>query len=209
MLFSTYKNSHFIALTIAAAVHAAVGVWAIMPSSPIVINKQTIQVSFVAPSSQNQKSENVTHKKITMDLEQKNALKQKSDKNQENDQQKQKLASEKNISGKNTSGLVDPNAVAINSAQSEPIFDAAYLNNPSPNYPLDAKRKNIQGKVLVQVTVKSDGSAKEVIIARSSGYKSLDEAAIEAVRQWRFIPARKGSQSVQANVIVPVEFKII
>lgn len=203
-MFLAYKSSHFVALVSAAAVHAAVGFWAMMPSSPTVINQQTIQVSFVAPSSQNQKSENVSHKKVVLDLEQKNALKQKSEKNQEVEKEKQKFAG-----GKNTSGLVDPNAVATNSAQIDPVFDAAYLNNPTPYYPSEAKRKNIQGKVLIKVDVKTDGSAGDVIISRSSGHKSLDQAALDAVKQWRFVPARKGSKIVQASVIVPVEFKII
>ncbi len=204
MILSTYKNSHFIAIVTAVVVHAAAGFAVMMPSNPLVINKQTIQVSFVAPSSQNQKNENVSHKKITLDLEQKNSLKQKAEKNHETEQQKQQLAA-----GKNTSGLVDPNAVAANSAQSDPIFDAAYLNNPTPAYPAEAKRKNIQGKVLVLVMVKTDGTPAEVLLSRSSGHQSLDEAAIESVKEWRFIPARKGNKTVQASVIVPVEFKII
>ena len=203
MLLSNYKNSHFLALTAAAFLHGALGFWAMMPSTPTVINKQAIQVSFVAPNSMNQKSENSSHKQFSANIE-RNALNKKAEKSQESEKQKQQLAG-----GKTTSGLSDPNATATNSAQTDPIFDAAYLNNPSPSYPSEAKRRNIQGKVLVEVVVTSEGAAQKVVIVRSSGYESLDEAAVDAVRDWRFVPARKGSKSVQANVIVPVEFKII
>jgi TonB family protein len=204
MLLANYKNSHFLALSAAAFLHGALGFWAVMPSNPVVINKQSIQVSFVAPNSVNQKSENSSQKKMALNNESKNALFKKAEKNPESEKQKQQLAS-----GKNTSGLVDPNATATNSAQVDPVFDAAYLNNPSPSYPMEAKRRNIQGKVLVKVLVKTDGNPEAVDIARSSGNSSLDEAAIDAVRNWHFVPARQGNKSVQANVIVPVEFKII
>ncbi len=204
MLLSNYKNSHFLALSAAAFLHGALGFWAVMPSNPVVINKQSIQVSFVAPNSVNQKSENSSQKKMALNNESKNALFKKAEKNPESEKQRQQLAS-----GKNTSGLVDPNATATNSAQVDPVFDAAYLNNPSPSYPMEAKRRNIQGKVLVKVLVKTDGNPEAVDIARSSGNSSLDEAAIDAVRNWHFVPARQGNKSVQANVIVPVEFKII
>lgn len=204
MLLSNYKNSHFLALSTAAFLHGALGFWAMMPSNPVVINKQSINVSFVAPNSVNQKSENSSQKKMALNSESKNALFKKAEKNSESEKQKQQLAS-----GKNTSGLVDPNATATNSAQVDPIFDAAYLNNPSPSYPIEAKRRNIQGKVLVKVLVKTDGNPDSVDIARSSGNSSLDEAAIDAVRNWHFVPARQGNKSVQASVIVPVEFKII
>ena len=116
---------------------------------------------------------------------------------------------QKPASKKETSGRVDPNATANKAAESEPVFDAAYLNNPAPFYPAAAKRKSIQGKVLIDVVVKTDGTAAQVQIARSSGYGDLDEAAIDAIKQWRFIPAKSKGQAIQANVIVPIEFKII
>ena len=46
-------------------------------------------------------------------------------------------------------------------------------------------------------------------ISRSSGSNDLDEAALEAVKQWKFVPARRSGNLTQASVIVPVEFKII
>ncbi len=197
------KNSHILSLTAATAFHIAAGFWAISPSDPIIINKQAITVSFVAPSSLAQKNDNLNHKEFAENLEDKNGLK-KLGKTQKSQEENKQLAD-----NKNTSGIVDKKATATNSAQTDPIFDAAYLNNPSPVYPLRAKNKNIEGKVLIKVLVSDDGNAKIVTIANSSGHIILDDAAIDAVKNWKFIPARKNGQNIQANVIVPVEFKII
>lgn len=89
-----------------------------------------------------------------------------------------------------------------------PRFDAAYLHNPSPEYPAAARRMREQGMVLVRVLVSSDGTAMQVSIEQGSGSSRLDEAAEDAVRQWRFVPARRGTEPVEAWVLVPVEFKL-
>ena len=96
-----------------------------------------------------------------------------------------------------------------NNAQSEPIFDAQYLNNPAPLYPKIARDRGIEGKILLEVVVKEDGSALNVKLLSSSGSSLLDESALEAVKNWQFIPAKKFGKFVQAKVIVPIEFKII
>ena len=175
----------------------------LMPSSPIVINQQSINVSFVAPSA-HKKSSSDEQQKIALNIDSKNAI--KSAKAKKESAQKHDTDSAAN---KETSGREDPNAVATKAAESEPVFNAAYLNNPAPIYPTAAKRNSIQGKVFVDVLVKADGKPAKVAVSHSSGSVALDEAALEAVRQWRFIPAKKGGQSVEASVIVPIDFKII
>ena len=89
-----------------------------------------------------------------------------------------------------------------------PKFGAAYLQNPAPEYPHLARRKSEQGRVLLQVLVSENGKAEKVQIDTSSGYSSLDQAALEAVRKWSFIPAKKGNRPVSAYVIVPVRFSL-
>ncbi len=202
----TQRNAHLFSFAAAALVHGAIAGWALMPSKPTVINQQAIQVSFVAPSSSDKKSSSATHKQVVQKVVADNAIKQKSsDKSQkaETKTDKQTLAQKK------TSGREDPNAVATKSAETDPIFNVAYLNNPAPEYPAAAKRNGIQGKVLVNVLVKADGTPASVQISLSSGSNHLDNAAVEAVSQWKFLPARRSGVSVQASVIVPVEFKII
>lgn len=91
---------------------------------------------------------------------------------------------------------------------SPPRFDAAYLNNPRPAYPLLAKRMGEQGKVVLRVRVTPDGQAEKIELHASSGSARLDEAAKSAVAQWRFIPARQGSEAVAAWVLVPLVFRL-
>lgn len=89
-----------------------------------------------------------------------------------------------------------------------PQFDLAYLKNPPPAYPLLSKRLREQGRVLLRVRVSVDGLAEQIEIQASSGAGRLDAAAIEAVRQWRFVPARRGADAVSAWALVPVSFQL-
>ena len=89
-----------------------------------------------------------------------------------------------------------------------PRFDAAYLDNPAPSYPALARRTREEGRVLLRVLVSADGRAQTVDLARSSGSERLDDAAIEAVRRWRFVPARRGDENIAAHVHVPVVFSL-
>jgi protein TonB len=89
-----------------------------------------------------------------------------------------------------------------------PSFNAAYLNNPKPVYPLAARRRGIEGRVLVRAEVQADGSCSRAELKKTSGSELLDQAALEAVRKWHFVPAKKGSQAITAWVEVPITFKL-
>lgn len=89
-----------------------------------------------------------------------------------------------------------------------PRFNAAYLNNPPPSYPPAARRRGIEGKVIVRAEIQADGTCSRAELKQGSGHGLLDQAALDAVRKWRFIPARKGSQAVAAWVDVPITFKL-
>ena len=89
-----------------------------------------------------------------------------------------------------------------------PRFDAAYLNNPSPSYPALSRRNGEAGKVMLRVQVSSDGRPQQIELQRSSGFNRLDDAAMAAVRQWRFIPAKRGEENLTEWVLVPLVFKL-
>lgn len=91
-------------------------------------------------------------------------------------------------------------------ADCEPDFQAAYLNNPAPIYPMAARRMGWQGKVLVSVEVRADGRAGQVQVQQSSGHQVLDEAALRAVRNWRFSPARQAGQLIDKRFLIPIPF---
>lgn len=90
----------------------------------------------------------------------------------------------------------------------QPRFDAAYLDNPKPPYPSVSRRLGEEGEVRLRVRVDPAGLAQRVEIQQGSGYPRLDQAALETVRQWRFVPARQGDQPVAAWVIVPIQFTL-
>jgi protein TonB len=77
-----------------------------------------------------------------------------------------------------------------------------------PAYPSSAKRLGIQGTALLRVHVLADGRVGEVAVEHSAGHRDLDEAAVDAVRRWRFEPARRGDDAVAMWVRLPVEFKL-
>lgn len=87
-------------------------------------------------------------------------------------------------------------------------FDAAYLQNPAPVYPRLARKSREEGKVLLLVQVSASGEADNVQLKQTCGFPRLDEAAMDAVRKWRFIPARRGAESVAASVVVPIVFRL-
>jgi protein TonB len=85
---------------------------------------------------------------------------------------------------------------------------ANYLKNPRPPYPAIAQRRGWQGDVLLRVRVSPDGRAAGAVVQRSSGYDLLDQAAVEAVRSWVFVPARQGGVAVAGFVSVPIVFRL-
>jgi protein TonB len=93
-------------------------------------------------------------------------------------------------------------------AATRPVVNAGYLRNPSPPYPLVARRNGEQGTVILRVRVTREGMPASVDIEKTSRSSHLDDAALEAVRTWRFVPARQDGRPVEAWVLVPVVFKL-
>jgi protein TonB len=77
-----------------------------------------------------------------------------------------------------------------------------------PSYPSSARRAGIQGTTLLSVFVAADGRVAEVVVKQSAGHPDLDAAAADAVRRWRFEPARRGNEPVSMWVLLPVEFRL-
>jgi periplasmic protein TonB len=89
-----------------------------------------------------------------------------------------------------------------------PSASADYLNNPPPTYPPASKRMRETGSVLLHVWVTADGRADRVELRQSSGFDRLDEAAMAAVRQWRFVPGHRDGVAAAMWVNVPVSFEL-
>lgn len=89
-----------------------------------------------------------------------------------------------------------------------PRFDAAYLHNEAPAYPALSRRVGEQGRVLLRVLVDVNGVPASIELSASSGSARLDQSALEAVKRWKFVPARKGELPVSAWVVVPILFSL-
>jgi protein TonB len=80
------------------------------------------------------------------------------------------------------------------------------LTGPPPDYPPAARAAKIQGIVVVQALVRADGTVGETRVMRS--IPGLNEAAVTAVKSWRFFPALRDGKRVEQWVAVPVRFTL-
>lgn len=85
---------------------------------------------------------------------------------------------------------------------------ANYLKNPRPPYPGVAQRNGWQGTTLLRVQVTPNGKPGAITVQRSSGKDVLDEAAINAVKKWSFVPATQGGVPIGGVVTVPIVFRL-
>jgi periplasmic protein TonB len=94
---------------------------------------------------------------------------------------------------------------AIPTVPPRPVSAAA--GNRKPDYPAAAQRRQLEGHVVLRVNVSASGMAEAVAVAASSGHPVLDQAALDAVRTWRFNPATRGGVAVPGIVDVPIQFR--
>ena len=90
-------------------------------------------------------------------------------------------------------------------------FDIAKLRGGyqiKPRYPESARRQGIEGTALLRFQVLTDGRVGEVLVERSAGHPDLDGAAVEAIKHWRFEPAKKNQHAIAAWAVLPVEFRL-
>ncbi len=89
-----------------------------------------------------------------------------------------------------------------------PTFAAPGRGNPAPRYPSAARRRGLEGRLVLRVAVDRTGKPDRLTLVESSGHALLDEAAIAAVSRWRFTPGRRGGATVAATVDVPIVFRL-
>ena len=82
------------------------------------------------------------------------------------------------------------------------------ISRPAPTYPSDAMRNGETGTVVVRIEVGADGEPTAVRLATRSGSRSLDRAALQAAKRWRFRPAQRDGQPVPGSVDVPIAFSL-
>ena len=110
-------------------------------------------------------------------------------------------------SGKAAGPVVQPRSEPTTLPLTPAHVDPNYLHRPNPVYPALSKRLREEGTVLLRVNLDAQGSVLDISIEKSSGFQRLDQAAHEAVKQWRFIPAKRGQEAMPSTALVPIEFK--
>lgn len=89
-----------------------------------------------------------------------------------------------------------------------PAFSDGALGNKAPDYPYRARRLGQEGQVVLLVAVSAHGRVQAIDISLSSGHRLLDEAALDAVAEWRFHPAHINGFPVTGSVMVPIHFDL-
>lgn len=87
-----------------------------------------------------------------------------------------------------------------------PSSAADYLHNPKPPYPGLSKRLGEQGKVVVRVLISVNGTAQQAEIKQSSGFDRLDQAALDTVLRWRYVPGKRAGVPETMWFNVPISF---
>ncbi len=83
-----------------------------------------------------------------------------------------------------------------------------YAENPKPVYPKEARDKGYEGEVVLRVEVLPNGRVGQIEIKKSSSYEVLDRSALTSVKQWKFIPAKKGDVATPLWVNIPIKFQL-
>jgi len=89
-----------------------------------------------------------------------------------------------------------------------PRSDASHLNNRAPVYPRASLRRHEEGKVILELLVRADGTVGSVRVKGSSGHQRLDNAALKAVRHWRYVPARQNNEAIDFWYQQPLVFSL-
>jgi protein TonB len=88
------------------------------------------------------------------------------------------------------------------------MMAAGVTRGPKPPYPIEAMRQNLEGTVVLRVTVAATGRTTSITVIESSGHKILDNAARDGVARWQFAPARRANGPIASVIDVPIEFKL-
>jgi len=82
------------------------------------------------------------------------------------------------------------------------------LSKVDPEYSEEARKAKYSGAVYLSIVVNTDGKAEQITVTKSLGM-GLDEKAIEAVKQWRFLPGKNKGVPVKVKAQIEVNFRLL
>ena len=154
--------------------------------------------------SQNDHTNNRTFEgKLVDDKKIKNSFSQKKQLLSHSESQKNKRYEEELSLKKKSSNSIPENS------KSSAKYKIGTIQNPHPEYPMIARKKGWQGRLLLNVHVSKDGNVININVVKTSGFEILDKISVKTIRDWKFIPARIGKKNIEDNLNIPVSFKLI
>lgn len=90
-----------------------------------------------------------------------------------------------------------------------PLVEARPQNTPSPPFPRGASERDEEGTVILSMVINTEGRIEDIYIVESSGYADLDQAAMDTVYQWRFLPASRGGAAIAKRYKQAIRFNIL
>jgi len=154
--------------------------------------------------SQNDHTNNRTfERKLVDDKKIKNSFSQKKQLLGHSESQKNKRYEEELSLKKKSSNSIPENS------KSSAKYKIGTIQNPHPEYPMIARKKGWQGRLLLNVHVSKDGNVINLNVVKTSGFEILDKISVKTIRDWKFTPARIGGKNVEDSLNIPVSFKLI
>ncbi|MET0376562.1 MAG: TonB family protein [Rhizorhabdus sp.] len=105
-----------------------------------------------------------------------------------------------------------PKPVAAPAPPAGPVMvgnlDERLLEGRPPRYPFESRRKHEEGTVVVRLLIGTDGRVAQISIAQSSGFERLDQAAVQAIRGWRWQPIIRDGQPVEVRGLYSMPFTL-
>ena len=114
---------------------------------------------------------------------------------------------------------VSPDLSNLANEASNPVFDVPGIDTSDlessppkvkkkvdPIYPQNAKRAEKEGTVKLQATIGTDGIPKNIVALTNLGF-GFENAAISALKKWRFIPGKKKGKDAEMTIILPIVFE--
>ena len=87
-------------------------------------------------------------------------------------------------------------------------LDETLLDGRPPRYPMESRRKKEQGTVVLRLLIGTDGRVHDISIAQSSGFERLDQAALTAIRGWRWRPTIRNGEPVEVRGLYSMPFTL-
>jgi protein TonB len=115
-------------------------------------------------------------------------------------------ATEASAAGMPTAG--PPAADATENLPVVPPMERATARDQPRSYPALSVSRQEEGRVVLEVYIRADGTVGEVRLLQSSGYRRLDTDAMQSVRRWRYVPARRGNQPIPYWYRQPVDYQL-